>query len=110
MVVCIQRQQINTDVLQECVVNCSCPQTPLTDGVGHKVCSTFHKSLMSLTLTHLVNRSTVDQWSIVSSHTSDIAICKHSCTSLVSLLSSNVDVVSFSGFLSLKLSWSIPII
>ena len=47
MVVCIQRDQINTDVLQECVVHCSCPHTPLTDGVGHKVYSTFHKSLMT---------------------------------------------------------------
>ena len=47
MVVYIRRDQINNDVLQECVVNCSCPHTPLTDGVGHKVNSTFHKSLMT---------------------------------------------------------------
>ena len=56
MVVCIQRDQINTDVLQECVVNCYgtihthiC--TSLYDGVRHQVYTKYmytHKTMFGV--------------------------------------------------------------
>ena len=56
MVVCIQRDQINTDVLQECVVNCygtihTHISTSLYDGVRHQVYTKYmytHKTMFGV--------------------------------------------------------------